>query len=153
MRIVAVVVALLSLSIPLYAQQAPTFVSPGAEAGERFREAIDAARAREEAERQARERERIANEYLDLAKRKLALQEQQASDDDTAPSPPTSRTTGTVTEASRVAAAAASPDDDPLSLILVDRTQLTTLLRYLSAAGLERDQLQEVLTILLDDEP
>ena len=120
--VVLIVIAIsLTLGAHLQAQTTPRrFVSPGAAAAEGIREAA----SRREEQRRQEERERIARERLALEERRIALKEQVAAEAATA--------------------------GEPFQLVLVDREQLAAVVQYLHDVGLSRDQLRDVLDLLLE---
>ena len=120
--VLVVIVVSLTLGAPLQAQ----FVSPGAAAAKAIREAA----ARQEDQRRQEERERIARERLALEERRVALQEQLIPAATPAPEP--------------------TPAAEPFQLVLVDREQLAAVVQYLHDVGLSRDQLSDVLDLLLE---
>ena len=122
--VLVVIVVSLTLGAPLQAQY--TFVSPGAAASKAIREAA----ARQEDQRRQEERERIARERLALEERRVALQEQLIPAATPAPEP--------------------TPAAEPFQLVLVDREQLAAVVQYLHDVGLSRDQLSDVLDLLLE---
>ena len=122
--VLVVIVVSLTLGAPLQAQI--TFVSPGAAASKAIREAA----ARQEDQRRQEERERIARERLALEERRVALQEQLIPAATPAPEP--------------------TPAAEPFQLVLVDREQLAAVVQYLHDVGLSRDQLSDVLDLLLE---
>ena len=136
--VLVVIVVSLTLGAPLQAQ----FVSPGAAAAKGAREAA----ARQEDQRRQEERERIARERLALEERRVALQEQLVAEE---------AATAREEQAELQAAAPApepTPAAEPFQLMLVDREQLTAVLQYLHDVGLSRDQLSDVLDLLLETE-
>ena len=122
--VLVVIVVSLTLGAPLQAQY--TFVSPGAAASKAILEAA----ARQEDQRRQEERERIARERLALEERRVALQEQLIPAATPAPEP--------------------TPAAEPFQLVLVDREQLAAVVQYLHDVGLSRDQLSDVLDLLLE---
>ena len=138
--VLVVIVVSLTLGAPLQAQ----FVSPGAAAGAAAAKAIREAAARQEDQRRQEERERIARERLALEERRVALQEQLVAEE---------AATAKEEQAELQAAAPApepTPAAEPFQLMLVDREQLTAVLQYLHDVGLSRDQLSDVLDLLLE---
>ena len=136
--VLVVIVVSLTLGAPLQAQI--TFVSPGAAASKAIREAA----ARQEDQRRQEERERIARERLALEERRVALQEQLVAEE---------AATAREEQAELQAAAPApepTPAAEPFQLVLVDREQLAAVLQYLHDVGLSRDQLSDVLDLLLE---
>ena len=134
--VLVVIVVSLTLGAPLQAQ----FGSPGAAAAKGAREAA----ARQEDQRRQEERERIARERLALEERRVALQEQLVAEE---------AATAREEQAELQAAAPApepTPAAEPFQLMLVDREQLTAVLQYLHDVGLSRDQLSDVLDLLLE---
>ena len=134
--VLVVIVVSLTLGAPLQAQ----FVSPGAAAAKAIREAA----ARQEDQRRQEERERIARERLALEEFRVALQEQLVAEEAA-----TARE-----EQAELQAAAPAPEPTPAAeqfqLMLVDREQFTAVLQYLHDVGLSRDQLSDVLDLLLE---
>ena len=114
-------------------------MSPGAAAGEAIREAF----ARREEQRRQEERERIARERLALEERLVALQERLVAEESAS---------AREEQAERPAAPAPEPTPaaEPFSLVLVDREQLAAVVQYLHDVGLSRDQLRDVLDLLLE---
>ena len=136
--ILVVIAVSLTLGAPLQAQT--VFVSPGAAAAKAIREAA----ARQEDQRRQEERERIARERLALEERRVALQEQLVAEE---------AATAREEQAELQAAAPApetTPAVEPFQLVLVDREQLAAVLQYLHDVGLSRDQLSDVLDLLLE---
>ena len=128
--VLIVIVISLTLGAPLQAQT--RFVSPGAAAGEAIREAF----ARREEQRRQEERERIARERLALQERLVAEESASAREEQA--------------ELPAAPAPEPTPAAEPFSLVLVDREQLAAVVQYLHDAGLNRDQLRDVLDLLLE---
>ena len=114
------------------------FVSPGAAAAEAIREAT----ARREEQRRQEESEHIARERLALEERRVDIQEQLVA-----------AASAKEEQAELQAVAPAlepTPTAEPFSLVLVDREQLAAVVQYLHDVGLSRDQLRDVLDLLLE---
>ena len=137
-RSAVIVVIAISLTLGATLQAQTRFVSPGAEAGKAIIEHI----AREEEQRRQKESERIARERLALEERRVALQEQLVA------------AASAKEEQAELQAAAPAPEPtpaaEPFSLVLVDREQLAAVVQYLHDVGLSRDQLRDVLDLLLE---
>ena len=138
--VVLIVIAIsLTLGAHLQAQTTPRFKSPGAAFAEGIREAA----SRREEQRRQEERERIARERLALEERRIALKEQVAAE---------AATAGEEQAELKAAAPAPKPTPavEPFQLVLVDREQLAAVVQYLHDVGLSRDQLRDVLDLLLE---
>ena len=94
--------------------------------------------------RRQEERERIARERLALEERRVALQEQLIAEEAAIAKE----------EQAELPAATPAPEPtpaaEPFQLVLVDREQLAAVVQYLHDVGLSRDQLSDVLDLLLE---